>query len=102
MSTSSQNPKPDNPGSARKAIADLLWLSVPSADNADAKTRAGGMLNAYRAEVERKVRAEIAADFVRQGKASNSLTWGQAHEIALNGLCACSGGVKPCDMGGAA
>jgi hypothetical protein len=46
-----------------------------------------------------KVRAEIAQDFIRQGKASTSLTWGQAHEIALNGLCSCSGGIKPCDMG---
>lgn len=59
-------------------------------------------LAAKPAEVERKVRSEIAADFIRQGKASNSLTWGQAHEIALNGLCSCSGGNKPCSMGGAA
>ncbi|MFG3136042.1 hypothetical protein ACGFZA_07445 [Streptomyces sp. NPDC048211] len=58
-------------------------------------------LRAELAKADQKTRAEIAEDFMRQGKASNSLTWGQAHEIALNGLCRCSGGIKPCDMGGA-
>ncbi|MDQ0792060.1 hypothetical protein [Streptomyces sp. B1I3] len=58
-------------------------------------------LKTERSEIEQQVRNEIAEDFVRQGKASNSLTWGTAHEIALNGLCGCSGGIKPCDMGGA-
>ncbi|WP_405944689.1 hypothetical protein [Streptomyces sp. NBC_00932] len=60
-----------------------------------------GLIDAAFAESQTEARAEIAADFVRQGKASGSLTWGQAHEIALQGLCSCSGGIKPCDMGGA-
>lgn len=60
-----------------------------------------GLINSALAECQAATRAEIAADFVRQGKASGSLTWGQAHEIALQGLCSCSGGIKPCDMGGA-
>lgn len=59
------------------------------------------MLDTLRVQAEQKIRAEIAEDFVRQGKASHSLSWGQAREIALNGLCSCSGGIKPCDMGGA-
>jgi len=35
---------------AREAIAERLWLSVPSADNAEAKARTQEMLDAYRAE----------------------------------------------------
>ncbi|MEV0556322.1 hypothetical protein AB0I27_23070 [Streptomyces sp. NPDC050597] len=62
---------------------------------------AEAMLAEVEAEREAQVRGEIAKDFIRQGEASNTLSWGQAHEIALNGLCGCSGGIKPCDMGGA-
>ena len=34
---------------AREAIAERLWLAVPSADNAEAKSRTQEMLDAYRA-----------------------------------------------------
>ena len=33
----------------REAIAELLWLAVPSADNAEAKARTQEMLDTYRA-----------------------------------------------------
>ncbi|MFE9064842.1 hypothetical protein [Streptomyces violaceusniger] len=36
---------------ARKKIANLLWWSVPSSDDADAKALAEQMLDAHRAEV---------------------------------------------------
>lgn len=35
---------------AREAIAERLWLSTPSADDAEAKARAREMLDAHRAE----------------------------------------------------
>lgn len=59
-------------------------------------------LRTENATIEAKTREAIAQDFIRQGKASDSLSWGQAVSIARDGLCACSGGIKPCDMGGAA
>jgi hypothetical protein len=37
--------------SAREEIAAILWLSVPSNDNAEAKVKAEQMLDAYRDEV---------------------------------------------------
>ena len=37
--------------SARKAIEDLLWWSVPGADNEESKRLAAWMLDAYRDEV---------------------------------------------------
>jgi hypothetical protein len=58
-------------------------------------------LNAERDRTETRVRESVAQDFIRQGKASDRLTWGQAVYIARDGLCGCSGGLKPCDMGGA-
>ncbi|MGW6741730.1 hypothetical protein ACWGDX_13545 [Streptomyces sp. NPDC055025] len=46
-------------------------------------------------------RKEIAADFDRwAARTTDSLTPGQASVIVLHGLCECSGGVKPCYMGG--
>lgn len=59
------------------------------------------ILQAASVAVEHRTRWAVAEDFVRQGKASDSLTWGQAVYIARDGLCGCSGGLKPCDMGGA-
>lgn len=35
---------------AREAIAERLWLSIPSADDDEAKARTRGMLDAHRAE----------------------------------------------------
>jgi hypothetical protein len=35
---------------AREAIAERLWLSIPSSDNAEAKARTQEMLDAHRAE----------------------------------------------------
>ncbi|MFJ2676334.1 hypothetical protein [Streptomyces sp. NPDC087525] len=66
------------------------------------QTWANDLVDAFRAEVEREVRAAVAADFDRRAKRTTDfLSPGQAREIALHGLCACSGGTKPCDMGGA-
>jgi hypothetical protein len=58
-------------------------------------------LKAETRTAEDRVRESIAQDFIRQGEASDSLNWGQAVYIAREGLCGCSGGIKPCDMGGA-
>lgn len=58
-------------------------------------------LETANAATEPRVREAVAQDFIRQGKASDSLTWGHAVYIARDGLCGCSGGIKPCDMGGA-
>jgi hypothetical protein len=75
-------------------------------DTADLKRRVDEQareierLTAENASTEAKVRESIAEDFVRQGKASDTLNWGQAVYIARDGLCSCSGGIKPCDMGG--
>lgn len=38
------------------------------------------------AEIERKVRTQIAADFQAYGKQHDSLSWGQAFYIARDGL----------------
>jgi hypothetical protein len=46
--------KTESTTTARGAIAERLWLSVPSADNAEAKERTQEMLDAYRAEILRE------------------------------------------------
>ncbi|MFJ4828432.1 hypothetical protein ACIP79_00600 [Streptomyces sp. NPDC088747] len=48
---------------ARKKIADLLWWVVPSQDTADAKAKAGQMLDAYRDEVA----LDLGRDLLRDG-----------------------------------
>jgi hypothetical protein len=75
---------------AGERIANVLHATHTNAD-------AQALLNRFRAEVERKVRAEIAADFEQFGKRQDSLSWGEAHLIAGEGLCVCRGGSKPCD-----
>jgi hypothetical protein len=44
---------------AREEIAYHLWTSVPSSDNAEAKARAGEMLDAYRVDVLVEAEVEI-------------------------------------------
>ncbi|MBX7464883.1 hypothetical protein [Streptomyces sp. NPDC057910] len=64
--------------------------------------QAAALLHAFSVAVEREVRAEIAADIRFVGKQRDTLSWGEAHLIASEGLCACRGGRKPCqDAGGA-
>lgn len=48
--------------SARSDIADLLWWSVPSSTNAEAKERAEKMLDAYAHELAEQIRAEITGN----------------------------------------
>jgi parvulin-like peptidyl-prolyl isomerase len=55
------------------------------------------LLAELRAEIEREVRWQIAADFETFGRKQDSLSWGEAHLIAREGLCRCRGGSKPCD-----
>jgi hypothetical protein len=43
-------------------------------------------LDRFRAEVEREVRQQIAADFQTYGKGHDTLSWGQAFYIARDGL----------------
>jgi hypothetical protein len=88
VSTSSQAPPPLSTTSAFKQLAMAINPNIPA-------DQASNLMHDFR----NAVRAE---DFVRQGKASDTLTWGQAVYIARDGLCSCSGGLKPCDMGGAA
>lgn len=47
---------------AREEIAYHLWTAVPSSDNAEAKTRAQEMLDAYRAEVLREALAAVEGE----------------------------------------
>lgn len=47
--------------SARERIADRLWWSVPSSDDADAKSKASAMLDAFAAEVVAERDAQIIA-----------------------------------------
>lgn len=66
-----------------------------------AEEGAAQLLDAYRAEVERDVRSQVAEDFKRVGKTPNTdISWGRAFYIARDGLCSCSGGLKPCEMAG--
>lgn len=53
--------------SAREEIAGLLWWSVPSGDDAEAKAAAGRMLDAYRAEVLREAAAAQRTRHAAQG-----------------------------------
>jgi len=82
--------------------ARFLWLSADErADNLAARVQQ--LLDereSVHAEAERKVRAEIAADFEQLGKRQGSLTWGEAVLIAREGLCVCRGGSQPCDAEG--
>jgi len=57
-------------------------------------------LDAFRAEIEREVRWQIAADFERFGKRQDTLSWGEAALVAREGLCRCRGGSQPCEGGG--
>lgn len=45
--------------SARKAVENLLWWSVPGSDNEESKTRAARMLDAYRDEVAHELAEKI-------------------------------------------
>jgi hypothetical protein len=45
--------------SARRAIEDLLWWSVPGSDNAESKARAARMLDHYRDEVAHELAEKI-------------------------------------------
>lgn len=53
--------------SARERIADRLWWSVPSSDDAGAKAKASAMLDAFRAEVLNE-----AADWLAEVGESNA------------------------------
>ncbi|MDX3520778.1 hypothetical protein [Streptomyces scabiei] len=57
-------------------------------------------LDALRAEIEREVRWQIAADFKQFGKRQDTLSWGEAALIAREGLCRCRGGSQPREGGG--
>ena len=45
--------------SAREAVENLLWWSVPGSDNEESKTRAARMLDAYRDEVAHELAEKI-------------------------------------------
>ena len=75
---------------ASERIANTLHATHTTAD-------AQALLAELRAEVEREVRWSIAADFQTFGRRQDSLSWGEAHLIARDGLCRCRGGSKPCD-----
>lgn len=90
MSSSSQKPKSVSSTPEFVALASAIDRSV-SGD------RAADLLADFYNAIERKVRAEIAADFMQFGKRQDSLSWGEAVLIAREGLCRCRGGSKSCD-----
>lgn len=80
--------------SARKQLHDRMFQFVGGAT-------ADEMLNAYRAEIEREVRWQVAEDFQRLGQSRpTDISWGEAYEIARGGLCSCNGGTQACPAGG--
>ena len=96
MSSSSQNPEPV---STRGELIEIITRDSISAGGDE--VWATDLVDAYRGEIERDVRWQIAKDFEEFGKTHDTFSWGQAVYIARDGLCSCSGGSKPCDMGGA-
>lgn len=98
MSSVSQN----SSTTVERARADLMAeLENPTewvTDEFGLSTKdAAKLVNALVVAVKSKTRAEIAADFEQFGKRQDSLSWGEAHLIASEGLCVCRGGDKPCD-----
>lgn len=63
---------------ARKKIADLLWMSVPSADDDQARRTTERYLDAYRAEVLRE-----AAEKIREVNRAATGTGSHATVVAL-------------------
>ncbi|MFI1485672.1 hypothetical protein [Streptomyces sp. NPDC020747] len=53
------------------------------------------------ANVESRVREAVAVGFVQLGESRDSVAWGEAHDIAIEGLCVCRGGSKACPEAGA-
>lgn len=72
--------------SARDALEVMAFsLATGTGDIVEPK-RFRSELDRFRAEVETKVRNEIAADFQAYGKSHDTLSWGQAFYIARDGL----------------
>lgn len=79
--------------------ARFLWLSADERAN-NLAARVQELLaerDSLREQIEREVRAQIAEDFKTLGKRQSTLSWGEAHLIARDGLCRCRGGSKSCD-----
>lgn len=58
---------------ARQKIASLLWWSVPSGSDEEAKARTEQLLDAYRVEVLAEAKAEVVAWLSK--KAREDKTW---------------------------
>jgi len=94
MSTVSQNPRSVSSTPEFIALASAIDRSV-SGD------RAADLLADFFNTVERKVRAEVASDFQLASRHQDEFSWGEAVDIASNGLCSCRGGNRPCPKAGA-
>lgn len=70
---------------AREYLASLLHATNTHAEAEEILSR-----------FERTVRAEVAADFQLAARHQDEFSWGEAVDIASNGLCSCRGGNKPC------
>ena len=66
--------------SARERIADRLWWSVPSSDDADAKAKASTMLDAFRAEVLNEAANGLATLGLVDSLVSGPQAWTEAIE----------------------
>jgi hypothetical protein len=75
---------------ASERIANVLHATHSTAD-------AQTLLARFRAEI----RAEVAADFQLAARHQDEFSWGEAVDIARDGLCSCRGGNKPCPKAGA-
>ena len=58
------------------------------------------LLDEMSEQVERKTRLQVAEDFKVFGRQQETLSWGEAHGIAVEGLCRCRGGSQSCDAEG--
>ncbi|KOT94535.1 hypothetical protein ADK70_12765 [Streptomyces rimosus subsp. pseudoverticillatus] len=66
--------------SARDNIANLLWWSVPSSDDAEAKAITADLLDRYRAEVLREAADAVAPDAFGYGGPDHDDAWSAAEE----------------------
>lgn len=84
--------------SARERIAERLWWSVPSSDDADAKAKASAMLDAFRAEVLNEAANGLAALGLVDSLVSGSQAWTEAIET-LRRMAAAGQAPSPYDHG---